>query len=89
MKGQVLLSFDVEEFDMPLEYHFPISPEEQMQVGKAGLDALMPMINHHSVSTTLFTTANFAQYFPDAIREHIHFIIPLLRMNICCNPDKS
>ncbi|MEY2902364.1 MAG: hypothetical protein RLY89_1470 [Bacteroidota bacterium] len=70
MSGQVLLSFDVEEFDMPLEYHFPISAEEQMQVGKAGLDILMPMIDSHSVASTLFTTANFAQYYPDAIREH-------------------
>jgi peptidoglycan/xylan/chitin deacetylase (PgdA/CDA1 family) len=70
MSGQVLLSFDVEEFDMPLEYHFPISAEEQMRVGKAGLDILMPMIDSHSVASTLFTTANFAQYYPDAIREH-------------------
>jgi len=39
MKGQVLLSFDVEEFDMPLDYDFPISSEEQMLVRKAGRDA--------------------------------------------------
>ena len=70
MTPQVLLSFDVEEFDMPLEYNFPITADEQMQVGKAGLDALMPMIDAHAVSSTLFTTANFAQHFPDAIREH-------------------
>lgn len=69
MSGQVLLSFDVEEFDMPLEYGFPIASETQMQVGKAGLDALMPMINAHSIATTLFTTANFANHFPEAIRE--------------------
>jgi len=70
MKGQVLLSFDVEEFDMPLDYDFPISSEEQMLVGKAGLDALMPLIDTHAVPTTLFTTANFAQHFPESIREH-------------------
>ena len=34
MNRRILLSFDVEEFDMPLEYNFKISAEEQMQVGK-------------------------------------------------------
>jgi peptidoglycan/xylan/chitin deacetylase (PgdA/CDA1 family) len=67
MMPQVLLSFDVEEFDMPLEYHFPISKEEQMIVGKSGLDALMPMIDAHGLSTTLFTTANFASQYPASI----------------------
>ena len=38
MIPKILLSFDVEEFDMPLEYGFSISPEQQMQVGKLGLD---------------------------------------------------
>ena len=36
MNRSVLLSFDVEEFDMPLEYNFPISANEQMEVGKRG-----------------------------------------------------
>lgn len=64
-----LLSFDVEEFDMPLEYDFPISPEEQIRIGKLGLDALVPVLETHVLSTTLFTTAHFAQQFPDQIRE--------------------
>lgn len=68
MRPTVLLSIDVEEFDMPWEYEFPISPEQQMQVGKEGLDTLMPLIDAHSIATTLFTTANFAQHFPTEIR---------------------
>jgi peptidoglycan/xylan/chitin deacetylase (PgdA/CDA1 family) len=70
MSPQVLLSFDVEEFDMPLEYNFPISKEDQMKVGKAGLDALMPMIDAAQVPTTLFTTANFAANYPASIQMH-------------------
>lgn len=69
MKRYVLLSFDVEEFDMPLEYHFPISPEEQMSVGKNGLDAIDPILSDASVTATLFTTANFAMHYPGAIRQ--------------------
>lgn len=69
MNRYVLLSFDVEEFDMPLEYNFPISAEEQMRVGKKGLDAIQPLLSDPAVHTTLFTTANFAMHFPDAIRQ--------------------
>lgn len=68
MNRYVLLSFDVEEFDMPLEYGFPISVDEQMQVGKKGMDAITPVLDDPSITSTLFTTANFALRYPDAIR---------------------
>ncbi len=68
MNRYVLLSFDVEEFDMPLEYGFPISPEEQMAVGKRGLDAIDPILSDAGIEATLFTTANFAMHYPDAMR---------------------
>jgi peptidoglycan/xylan/chitin deacetylase (PgdA/CDA1 family) len=63
-----MLSFDVEEFDMPLEYNFPITKEEQMKVGKLGLDALSGVLGVSGTRSTLFTTANFAQHFPDDMR---------------------
>lgn len=66
MRGKVLLSFDVEEFDMPLEYQFDIPVEEQMRVGIKGLDAIAPILD--SVACTLFTTANFANHFPERIK---------------------
>lgn len=69
MKSKILLSFDVEEFDMPLEYGFPISPDQQMQVGKLGLDRLMPILSDSTIQTTLFTTANFANHYPDLIKQ--------------------
>ena len=67
MKRYVLLSFDVEEFDMPLEYDFPISQEEQMHVGKKGLDAIQGLLGKNR--TTLFTTANFAMHYPAEIKQ--------------------
>ena len=66
MNRYVLLSFDVEEFDMPLEYNFAISLEKQMEVGKNGLDAIHPVLE--SKRTTLFTTANFALHYPADIK---------------------
>jgi peptidoglycan/xylan/chitin deacetylase (PgdA/CDA1 family) len=67
-QAYTLLSFDVEEFDMPLEYNHPISAQEQMEVGKKGLDALIPLWEKYALNTTLFTTANFALNFPDTIK---------------------
>lgn len=68
MKPVVLLSFDVEEFDMPLEYGNNIPIALQMELGKKGLDTLMPLLQDNSITTTLFTTANFADQYPDTIK---------------------
>ncbi|MBL7759825.1 MAG: polysaccharide deacetylase family protein [Sediminibacterium sp.] len=67
MDRYVLLSFDVEEFDMPLEYDYPISVEDQMRIGRQGLEAIDPILKE--VSATLFTTANFADHHQQQIRE--------------------
>ena len=64
----VLLSFDVEEFDIPLEYGQNISLDEQLDTGFKGLKALDPVLQDSSIETTLFTTANFALNFKDHIR---------------------
>jgi hypothetical protein len=69
MSRYVLLSFDVEEFDMPLEYNFSITAEEQMIVGKKGLDAIDPILIDPAIAATLFTTANFAMHYPDEIKQ--------------------
>lgn len=69
MKRSILLSFDVEEFDIPLEYNYEISAAEQVQKGKEGLDALGPILGNKNISATLFTTAHFAQQFPETIKQ--------------------
>jgi peptidoglycan/xylan/chitin deacetylase (PgdA/CDA1 family) len=66
---KILLSFDVEEFDLPLEYGQSIAVEEQLQVGFRGLEALLPLLQMPSLQTTLFTTAFFASHYPDVIRQ--------------------
>lgn len=68
VSNSILLSFDVEEFDMPLEYGSKLSITEQMSVGMAGLNAISPILSEKSIVTTLFTTAYFAEYFPGSIR---------------------
>jgi peptidoglycan/xylan/chitin deacetylase (PgdA/CDA1 family) len=67
--ADILLSFDVEEFDLPLEYGIPISKDEQMSVGKKGLDEISKFLKETDILCTLFTTANFALHFPTQIAE--------------------
>ena len=66
----VLLSFDVEEFDMPLEYGTSITAAEQLSVGKKGLDAIAPILHHPNIASTLFTTAHFATQFSQSIQSY-------------------
>lgn len=68
-QGSILLTFDVEEFDLPIEYGIAISPEEQMTVGKEGIDVLKKeILDLPNINCTLFTTANFASAFPTIIQ---------------------
>ncbi|RZM19744.1 MAG: DUF3473 domain-containing protein [Pedobacter sp.] len=63
MKQYSILSFDVEEFDITLEYDQSIPMDEQMEIGKRGLDALIPVWEKYQLPCTLYTTANYAQSF--------------------------
>jgi peptidoglycan/xylan/chitin deacetylase (PgdA/CDA1 family) len=67
-KGTVLLSFDVEEFDMPLEYGQQVPVTQQMQTGYDGFKVMMQILDSMDVPATLFTTANFADHFESDIR---------------------
>lgn len=64
----IILSFDVEEFDLPLEYGLEIPVEEQLATGYAGLKKVEGLLNDASVRTTLYTTAFFAENFAGAIK---------------------
>lgn len=68
-KGTVLLSFDVEEFDMPLEYGQQVSVSDQFKTGFEGFEVVMDIVDSANVPVTLFTTANFAQQFPSYMQQ--------------------
>ncbi len=69
MTPQILISFDVEEFDMPLEYGFDLTPDKQLEIGFHGLEAITPLLNQSDFRATLFTTANFADHFSWSIKQ--------------------
>ena len=69
MSGKILLSFDVEEFDLPREHGEEISLEEGLKVSAKGLKRILEVLNKTGVKATFFCTGNFAEGRPGLIRE--------------------
>ncbi len=63
----ILLSFDIEEFDMPLEYKGIIPFEEQISVSQNGLLKILDLLRKHDVKATFFSTVVFAEQSKDLI----------------------
>lgn len=57
---KILLSFDIEEFDMPFEYQREISFDEQMNISKKGTIIILDLLKKHNIKATFFSTATFA-----------------------------
>ena len=66
-KGKVLLSFDVEEFDLPREHGGEISLEEGVEVSSGGLIKILKLLKKQGVKATFFTTGNFARINPELV----------------------
>lgn len=66
-RPKVLLSFDVEEFDLPCEYNHPIRLAEQLDVGAEGFRKVLDLLDETGVRATLFCTAVFASSHPELI----------------------
>lgn len=69
IENRVILSFDVEEFDTPLEYGKELELEEQFDISLQGLNAVLKLLEKYNITATFFTTANFAKRFPDLVKK--------------------
>jgi len=65
----ILLTFDLEEFDLPLEFNQDIEENQMYEISKEGLDNLLILLTKHNIKATFFTTTNFAKRFPNIIKE--------------------
>lgn len=65
----ILLTFDVEEFDTALEYGNLIDLPEQIEVSTRGMRHIGAMLERTQVPATLFTTANYALHQPELMRQ--------------------
>lgn len=65
---RVLLSFDVEEFDLPLEFGGSISEKDQLAIGRQGLEEVLALLDELSIPATLFSTAHIADHAAELVR---------------------
>ena len=56
----ILLSFDIEEFDMPFEYERKIDFKDQMSISIEGTNAILDVLKKHDIKATFFSTVTFA-----------------------------
>ena len=68
---EVLLSFDIEEFDMPLEYGKTISADEQIKVSAEGTKIILDILLENKIQATFFSTVIFASHSSDLIQRII------------------
>ena len=65
----ILLTFDLEEFDLPKEFNHSISEDKMYGISEQGLNNLLQLLNKYNIRSTFFTTANFANYYPEKIKD--------------------
>ena len=67
--ARIYLSFDVEEYDLPNEFGAELSLERQMEIGIAGFERTLALLDRLDVPTTLFTTSRFAEHASTLVRD--------------------
>ncbi|MEG1543225.1 MAG: polysaccharide deacetylase family protein [Tannerellaceae bacterium] len=65
----ILLSFDIEEFDTPMEHGINLPIEEQMRISIEGTKKILNVLKQQEVKATFFCTANYALRAPELIKE--------------------
>ena len=68
----ILLNFDLEEFDLPLEHNVNISFEEQIDYSKEGTRIILDLLKKYQIKATFFCTAVFAIHARELIHEIIY-----------------
>ena len=66
--SNALLSFDLEEFDVPEEYGQPLTDAVKFTVSRDGLEPVLQLLEELQIRATFFTTANFALHYPAWVR---------------------
>ena len=69
LKKTILLGFDVEEFDLPIEYGKTISFNDQITISTTGTLNVLALLRKHEIKATFYCTANYALNKSDIISE--------------------
>ncbi len=65
----ILLTFDIEEFDLPLEFDKKISEEEQFEISRKGTEKIFDLLEKNNIEATFFVSAKFAKQYPELIKK--------------------
>jgi peptidoglycan/xylan/chitin deacetylase (PgdA/CDA1 family) len=68
----ILLNFDIEEFDLPLEHHVNLSLEEQLEYSIEGTGNILDLLDRYKLKSTFFCTSIFATHARDLVLKMIH-----------------
>lgn len=69
----ILLSFDTEEFDVPIEHGVEYDSVKQgMVVSRYGINKILDVLDKHNICATFFCTTNFAENAPDEMQRIIN-----------------
>ena len=66
-----LLSFDVEEFDIPSEYGYNMTLPEQVSLSEQGVNIILDLLKEKKIKSTFFCTTNFATHAQYTIKRII------------------
>ena len=69
MNKLILLSFDLEEFDVPEEYGRSLDENLKFKVSLQGLEPVLELLDRLQIKATFFVTANFAIHHPSKMLE--------------------
>lgn len=67
----ILLSFDIEEFDLPLETGQSIPMEEQIRISTEGLERILNLLERLDVKATFYSTATYMSEIKAEVRERL------------------
>jgi len=68
MTPTILLSYDVEEFDMPMEYGGHIDLERQLAISTEGMERLIRLLDQYAIKCTFYCTATYALHRKSLIK---------------------
>ena len=69
MKNKILITIDVEECDVPLEYGYDLPLEEQLELSRKGLANFMEVIDQVEIPITIFCTGVYAENNTEWIKQ--------------------
>ncbi|MDG2029375.1 MAG: DUF3473 domain-containing protein [Phycisphaerales bacterium] len=68
-RPRVLLSFDVEEYDLPNDFGGSVGLDEQLAVGREAFERTLELLARLDMPSTLFITARIGEHCADLVRD--------------------